>query len=185
MKLSVLKIYNWLIIFSSVLVFSGCENNIEVIKSITNTKDIPVVSAQDVEIVYSDSSYMKFKAVAKVLNKFNSREKKYIEFPKGIIIYKYDTTMQIEAIIRANYAKYFEEKKLWEARNDVVALNLLKNEQLYTEELIWDQNKKIIFSNKFTKIINPDGVFYGDGGFNAKEDLSYWKLLGIKGKVNF
>lgn len=169
----------------SVCFLISCENNIEVIKNITKTKDIPVISAQDVEIIYSDSSYMKFKAVAKVLNKYNAPDKKYIEFPKGIIIYKYDTAVQIEAIIRSNYAKYFEDTKIWEAKNDVIALNLLKNEQLYTEELTWDQNKKIIFSNKFTKIINPDGVFYGDGGFTSKEDLSYWKLIGIKGKVSF
>ena len=92
--------------------------------------------------------------------------------------------MHVIATITANYALYRENKKLWEARNDVVAKNFEKNEQLYTEELFWDQNKGILYSHKFTKIINADGVFYGDGGFTSKEDFSYWKLIGIKGKVN-
>lgn len=162
----------------------GCENNIEVIKNLTNVKEIPAVSAKDMEILYSDSSRIRFKVVAKVLNKYNTPEKQYIEFPSGIVLFKYDSLMQVVAIIKANFALYRENQKLWEARNDVEAKNLEKNEQLYTEELFWDQNKGIIYSNKFTKIINPDGVFFGDGGFTSKEDLSYWKLIGIKGKVN-
>lgn len=166
------------------LITESCENNIEVIKNLTSVKDIPAVSAQEMEIIYSDSAKVRMKVIAKVLNKFNTPEKQYIEFPKGIIIYQYDSGMQVTAIIQANYALYRENKKLWEARDDVIAKNLIKNEQLYTEELFWDQSKGNIYSTKFTKIINADGVFYGDGGFTSKEDFSYWKLIGIKGKVN-
>jgi LPS export ABC transporter protein LptC len=174
----------WVIYISVVILISSCENNIEVIKNLTSIKDIPAVSAQEMDILYSDSSKVRLKIQAKVLNKFNLPDKQYIEFPKGIILYRYDSSLQVTAIIQANYALYHENQKLWEAREDVVAKNLEKNEQLYTEELFWDQSKGIIYSSKFTKIINADGVFYGDGGFTSKEDMSYWKLIGIKGKVN-
>jgi lipopolysaccharide export system protein LptC len=174
----------WVIFLSVLFLFESCENNIEVIKNLTSVKDLPSVSAQEMEILYSDSAKVRLKVVAKVLNKYNTPEKQYIEFPQGITLYKYDSSLQVVAIIKANYALYRENKKLWEARDDVVARNLEKNEQLFSEELFWDQNKGTIYSSKFTKIINPDGVFYGDGGFTSKEDLSYWKLIGIKGKVN-
>jgi LPS export ABC transporter protein LptC len=173
-----------LLLISCLILSESCENNIEVIKNLTSIKDLPSVSAQEMEIIYSDSAKIRLKVVAKVLNKFNTPEKQYIEFPQGITLYKYDSSLQVVAIIKANYALYRENAKLWEARDDVVAKNIEKSEQLFTEELFWDQNKGIIYSNKFTKIINPDGVFYGDGGFTSKEDLSYWKLIGIKGKVN-
>jgi len=176
-----LKLLLFLLVFFFI---ESCENNIEVIKNLTSVKDLPSVSAQEIEILYSDSAKIRIKVDAKVLNKYNTPEKQYFEFPQGITLYKYDSSLQVVAIIKANYALYRENVKLWEARDDVVAKNLEKNEQLYTEELFWDQNKGIIYSNKFTKIINPDGVFYGDGGFTSKEDLSYWKLIGIKGKVN-
>jgi len=172
------------IFYTLVLSLFGCENNIEVIKNMTNIKDIPSVSANEMEILYSDSAKVKMKVVAKTLNKFTNPEKQYIEFPNGITIYKYDSVTQIEAVIKSNYAIYYESKKLWEARDNVVAKNLKKDEQLYSEELFWDQNKAIIYSNKFTKIINADGVFFGDGGFQSKEDLSSWKLFSIKGTVN-
>ncbi len=166
------------------LLLASCENNIETIKNITNVKDIPQVSANDMEIIYSDSSHVKMKVLTKQLNKYNIPEKQYVEFPKGLTVYQYDSGLNITAIIRSNYAIYRESKKLWEARNDVVAKNMIKNEQLYTEELFWDQTKGILYSGKFTKIINSDGVFCGDGGFTAKEDMSDWKLIGVKGKVN-
>ncbi len=166
------------------LILTGCENNIETIKNITNTKDLPQVSAEDMEILYSDSARVKMKIVAKQLDKYNSNEKDYIEFPKGIIVYQYDSALNIVSEISADYAIYRDKQKLWETRNDVVAKNLKKNEQLFTEELFWNQQKGTIYSTKFTKIINSDGVFCGDGGFTAKEDLSDWKLIGVKGTVN-
>jgi LPS export ABC transporter protein LptC len=179
------RFFGWY--FNIFLIFLGitsCENNIEVIKNITNVREIPSLSGENFEILYSDSGKVKMKVIAKVLNKYNSPDKQYIEFPKGIIIYKYDSAFQIESSVKADWAMYKEKLKLWEARNAVEAKNLKTNEQLFTEELFWDQNKHIIYSKKFTKIINPDGVFYGDGGFESNENLSKWHLIGVKGKVN-
>jgi LPS export ABC transporter protein LptC len=173
-----------IIIICGLLLLSGCEKNIEVIKSLGNIKVLPAVSAQDMEVLYSDSAKIKMKVTAKLMNMYNIPEKQYKEFPKGILVYQYDSVMQVEATIKADYAIIYDNKKVWEARNDVVAKNLKKNEQLFTEELFWDQTKGIIYSTKFTKIINSDGVFYGDGGFQANQDLSKWHLIGVKGKVN-
>jgi LPS export ABC transporter protein LptC len=173
-----------LAILSILFILTGCEKNIEIIKSLGNFKELPEVSAEDFETLFSDSAKVKAKAVAKVMNLYNTPEKQYYEFPKGILVYQYDSLMEIEATIKADYAIYYNNKKIWEARNDVVAKNLKKNEQLYTEELFWDQNKGIIYSTKFTKIINSDGVFYGDGGFESNQDFTKWHLIGVKGTVN-
>lgn len=173
-------------IFSFVFItlIASCENNIEVVKNLGNASELPSVSANEMEILYSDSAKIKMKIVTKSLNKYDLPDKDYIEFPNGITVYQYDSTMQVNAIIKSNFAIYYEKTKLWEARNNVEAKNYLKNEQLYTEELFWNQDKGTIYSSKFTKIVNADGVFYGDGGFEAREDLSKWHMVGIKGKVN-
>ncbi|MBS1234211.1 MAG: hypothetical protein H6R34_775, partial [Bacteroidetes bacterium] len=44
--------------------------------------------------------------------------------------------------------------------------------------------EETIYSDQFTKIINADGTFYGEKGFEARQDLSKWKLKGSKGTVN-
>lgn len=167
-----------------IAIISGCENNIQQIKTITNLKEVPVISSDDMEIIYSDSAKVQFKVVTRQLSKYNTPEKQYVEFPKGMTVYKYDRNKNIEAIIKANYAIYYESQKLWEAHDNVEAKNLKKNEQINTEELFWDQTKGRIYSTKFTKIENADGVFTGEGGFESREDLTKWTLKGSKGKVN-
>jgi LPS export ABC transporter protein LptC len=162
----------------------SCENNIEVVKNLGELKDAPMVSAQEVEILYSDSAKIKLRITAPEINRFTQPNKQYTEFPKGIKVEQFDTNLQVIAVIEAKYAIYYENKNLWEARNNVIARNLIKNEELNSEELFWDQAKGIIYSHKFARISNDDGVFYGEGGFEAKEDLSQWHMVGIKGKVN-
>jgi LPS export ABC transporter protein LptC len=176
------KVYIILIIFFFTSV--ACENNIEVIRNMGKIKDSPVVSANEMEIIYSDSAKVKMRISAPEANRYNLPEKKYTEFPKGITVQQYDTTLTVIALIMANYAIYHEDKNLWEARGNVIAKNIEKNEELNSEELFWDQTLGIIYSKKFSRIINADGVFYGDRGFEAKQDMSKWHMVGIKGKVN-
>jgi LPS export ABC transporter protein LptC len=173
-----------LYLLAIVFAICSCENNIQVINSITNRKSLPTISYTNVDGVYSDSGKPKFKLISREVNIFKNTEKPYWVFPKGLTVYLYDSLMQIETIIKAQYALYHESEKLWEARNDVEAKNLAKNEQINTEEMFWDQKKGIIYSDKFTRIVNPDGVFTGEAGFTANETLSWWKLKGIKGTVN-
>lgn len=165
-------------------ILTSCENNIETIKKLTASKLVPTVSAKNIQINYSDSGLTKFNMKAPILERFSMVDKPYIEFTKGIDITIFDTLQCVESKISAKYAIYYEKEKLWIARNNVVAKNLKKNEELDTEEMYWDQEKKIIYSNKFTKIVNPDGVFYGQQGFEANESVTRWHLKGISGTVN-
>jgi LPS export ABC transporter protein LptC len=166
------------------LVFSACENNMEVIKNLTNAKDIPRVKAQNMEIIYSDSGKVKLKVEAKEVDKYDTPDKQYTEFPQGITVFEYDTAMNVISTIQANYALFHENEKLWEARSNVVAKNFKKNEQLYTEELFWDQAKGRIYSTKFSKIISDDRITNGEGGFTARQDLSDIHMFDINGVFN-
>lgn len=162
----------------------ACENDIEKINALTSELNLPEQTGYDVEITYSDSGKIVGKLFTPELYKYEDEKEPYIEFPKGMKVVFYDKNEEFESYIRANWAKYYEKKELWEARNNVVARNVKKGEQLNTEQLFWDQSLGIIFSDKFSKIVNSDGTFYGENGFQAKEDLSKWKLKGSKGTVN-
>ncbi len=172
-------------LFLTVIFFSlSCENDIEKINALTSELNLPDQTGYDVEIAYTDSGKLIGKLFTPELYKYADDKDPYIEFPKGIKVVFYDKNEEFESYIRANWAKYFEKKELWEARNNVVARNVKKGEQLNTEQLFWDQALGIIYSDKFSKIVNADGTFYGENGFQAKEDLSKWKLKGSKGTVN-
>lgn len=183
------KQYSNLIIFRlipAITLFLGilsCENDIKTIQSFSNEKEIPVLSAENIEVLYSDSTKIKLRLVAPLIKKFEDKERPYTEFPNGIQLFLYKNNMEVKTIIKARYAQYFERDKLWYARNDVQANNIEKNEHLNTEELYWNETKGTLYSSKFTRIINANGVFYGENGFDADQNLDKWKLKGIKGSV--
>lgn len=163
--------------------FYSCENDIEKINIFLDERKLPQVTIKDTEILYSDSAKLKVKIITSRLEKYNIPKDPYIEFPDGIHVIFYDKNENIESQINAQYAIYWEAKDLWKAENNVKAVNK-DGEQLNTELLFWDQRTEKIYSNKFVKIINEDGTFYGENGFESNQDLSKWKLIGSKGSVN-
>lgn len=177
------KLFIPVVFLTSIVIFSSCkENSIEVINTIANDKKMPTIAGDNVEITYSDSARVESKIVAKVIDSYATAQKPYIEFPKGMSMYFYDRHQNVIAQIKANYAIFYQDKKVWEARNNVVAINT-KGEKLNTEQLFWDEQKKIIYSHKYTRITNQDGTFTGQGGFEANEDFTKWTLIGTKGTV--
>jgi LPS export ABC transporter protein LptC len=171
-------------VLAGVLCLFSCENEIEKINSLSGTSNFPTVSGKNFEIVQSDSGKVKVRILAPELYKYDLVEQPFIEFPRGMKAYFYDDSLKIESVIEAGYVKYFQEEHLWEAKNNVEARNLKNGEQLNTEHLFWNQDKKIIYSNTSSRIVTDEGTFYGEKGFEANQDLSKWKLKSSKGTVN-
>lgn len=171
-------------VLTGLLFISSCENEIEKINSLSGTTVFPEVSGKNFEIIHSDSGRVKVRILAPELHKYDLAEQPYIEFPRGMKAYFYDDSLKIESVIEAGYVKYFQEEFLWEAKNNVEARNLKSGEQLNTEHLFWNQQKKTIYSNTNSRIVTAEGTFYGEKGFEANQDLSKWKLKSSKGTVN-
>lgn len=162
----------------------SCENDIQKIQSLAEL-EMPDLSGENAEIIYTDSSRLQLKLSTPSLKQYSKADRPYIEFPEGIYVEFYDDSTQIETIISANHAFYFTEEKFWEAKGNVVVNNLFKGEKLNSEELFWNETEKIIYSNSYSRIETTDGTFYGQNGFESNERFSRWKLKGSKGTVNF
>jgi len=173
-----------LYVFTGMLFLLSCENEIEKINSLAGGAVLPEVSGKNFETIHSDSGKVKVRILAPELIKYDNLEQPYIEFPRGMKAYFYDDSLKIESVIEAGYVKYYQEEYLWEAKNNVEARNLKSGEQLNTEHLFWNQEKKIIYSNTSSRIVTAEGTFYGEKGFEANQDLSRWKLKSSKGTVN-
>lgn len=179
---SIFKAY--CIIIAGSLILCSCENDITKINTVTSERILPALSGKNVEIVYSDSAFVKLKIEATTINKFDDPRNPTIKFPDGLLVYFYDRDGSVQSRIKANQAIYYQDKKIWEATNDVEAKNFKTKEQLNTEHLFWDEQKGMIYSDKFCRIINEDGTFYGENGFEARQNLSQWRLKRSKGTVN-
>ncbi len=142
----------------------------------------PIQTAKSVEILYSDSGFVKARITGPVLNRYISDTASNVEFPKGTYVVLYDHHLLQTSSLKANYAISREKKQLLEARGNVVVINE-RGEQLNTERLYWNQKTERIFSNEFVKITTPDKIIYGQG-FESNQDFSKYKIFNIKGTVS-
>lgn len=161
----------------------ACENDLEKIKTVTSIDGFPDASGKNYEILYSDSLKVRVRILAPEIERFARIEEAYLKFPKGMTAYFYDDSLKIEAYIKAKDVIYYEKEYLWEAKNNVEGRNLANGNQINTEHMFWDERKHIIYSNTRSRVVNSDGTFYGENGFEAKQDLSWYRLKKSKGVV--
>lgn len=174
---------NYIFILLLVLSLISCENDLEVIKNITATSNFPKQSAEDVEVIYSDSSIITLKITAPKLDFYQKTEDKpFYEFNEGIRVYFYDRNQTIKSKISANYALYDLSQYLWEARGNVIAINQ-NGVILKTEKLFWSENEKRIYTNEFAKVIDDKSQIIGQG-FEADEAFTQWEFKKVTGIIN-
>lgn len=157
------------------MLLSSCKTDLETVKALTDQESTPGVTAKNSEIIYTEEGMMKVKVLAPVTYSYQFAEEPYTDFPEGITVFNFGDSLNIVSQLTANYAIYYEKKKLWNARYNVVAMNS-KGEILNTEQLFWDEEKKIIYSNDMVKITTEDGVTFGQG-FESDEMFDDWVIL--------
>lgn len=175
---------SFLLLISAVIpLLYACTNKIEDVNALLNPIDIPEMEARDIKITRTDSGQILFISFAPYVIKYNNNLRDYIEFPEGLNVYSFDFFPDTTSTMLAGYAKYYNEKNLWEAREGVEAEND-EGEKLVTDQLFWDQSKGLIYSDSYTTIYTEDGVFYGKNGFESDDRFKKWKLKNTEGIVN-
>ena len=162
---------------------TACENDPARIITITSMDHIPDASGKKYEILYSDSFRVRVRILAPEIERYARAEEPIIKFPKGMTAYFYNDSLEIEAYISAKNVVYFEKENLWEARNNVEGRNLVNGNQINTEHMFWNERKHLIYSDTYSRVVNEEGTFYGENGFEARQDLSWYRLKKSKGIV--
>ena len=168
-------------IFIIAMLFA-CKNKMSEVAAINFSDSLPDITARDIDFTFSDSARVQVRISGPIMHAYEEGDDPYMEFPEGFKVEFYDSTFNITSTITGEYGIHYRDKGLMEARNNVVVTNYETGEQLNTEELIWDQKKKIIFSNKFVKISSDEGVIFGDG-LEAEQDFSKRRILNPSGEI--
>lgn len=153
----------------------------ETIREITKEDTLSTVAAYDVIYQRSDSGYLQVILRSPLMEKFGGDDP-YSEFKEGFEVTFFDTGGDSVSFISANYGINYEKRQMLRARNDVIVKNYDTQEQLNTENLIWDKQKKIIYTKSFVKITSPENVIFGDSLW-AKEDFSYREIYNMRGEI--
>lgn len=157
----------------------SCENSISEIQQISRQDSTPLVSAYNVVYERTDSGYLQVVLRSPEMERFEGDDQQTI-FPKGFNVTFYNETGKKVSSIKADYGINYEKRKIMKARNKVVVNNFETQEQLNTENLVWDQNKKMIYANSFVKITTPDKVVYGDS-MHASESFKTRDIFNMRG----
>ncbi len=159
----------------------SCSGTKEEKRQVFTQDDVAIELGRDVEILYSDSALVRVRVTGPLLHNFTDRENPRQEFPEGVKIEFLEPDLSVKSTVTAKTAARYQEKGQIIARDSVV-LTTAQQEKLETEELIWDEKRAKVFTEKFVKVTKPGEVIYGYG-LEAEQDFSYWKITVPKGRI--
>jgi hypothetical protein len=139
-------------------------------KKITLTKD----RTYGMDVIYSDSAVVKAKGYAPIYDKVTPAQgTQYNEMPKGVKIEFYDAYLQVTGTITSDYAINDETKQTTIFRKNVVVVN--DRMTFTTEELTWDETKKL-YSSPYGTVVTKTGDVLTGSAFSAPQDFSTYKI---------
>jgi LPS export ABC transporter protein LptC len=163
-------------LLTGMLLVASCENDINKIKEISAKElEKPLDQTDSVDVIYSDSAKVKLRLTTPLLIEYNDTAKNAVPYkttPKGVKIILFDSLARQAVTIVADSGIQYPTKKLMEFHKNVVATNS-QGETYKSDELIWDQDKKVIYSNKPVHLTMSNGDPMDGSGFTSDERLTH------------
>jgi LPS export ABC transporter protein LptC len=135
------------------------------------------MTVRDFVTTYTDSAKVQLVMTSPLMERYTNLKDPYSEFRKGISVVFYDGHPEPIGSLTAKYARYDENKKLWEMKDSVIAVNE-KNEVLETELLYWDEEKGTVYTDRFVRITSEDQIVMGTG-LESDQRLTSWKIRNV------
>jgi LPS export ABC transporter protein LptC len=165
-----------LVFFAVSLIFLSCTRKIDIIKK-SDIDSLPTLTEKGIETVYTDSARIQLVMSSPIIERYTNKKPPYSEFRRGIRVLFHDGHIDPVARLTAKYAKLNEDTKIWELRDSVIALNE-KNEILETELLYWDQEKELVYTDRFVKITSEDQIVMGTG-LKSNPRFTSWIITNV------
>ncbi len=140
---------------------------------------------EDLTIVESQSGQRSYRFYTPLVEGYSQAREPYREFRKGIrmVTYQDDSLSSVDVVLTANYAIYYEKRKLWEAKGNVV-VEKFDGKKLYTQQLFWNATTKKVYSNVDTRIVQGDRVDAIGAGFETDEEFKDWRFRYSRGQTD-
>ena len=160
----------------------SCENSMEEVRAL-GEKKIGQEVAENVESYMSQDGKVKAKLTAPLMLRTET-DTPLVEFPKTLHVDFYGDSVKLESRLFAKYGRYLETKGKVFLRDSVVVFNV-KGDTLVTNELWWDRDKGIFYTDKYVLIKQPmNQKFEGKNGMTADQNFKSWTLFNGSGIRN-
>ena len=163
---------------SAILLFS-CEVKQQVVETV-KSEMLMTEYSENLAITMSENGRRSYHFETPLMEGYALARDPYREFRKGVKITIFDeNTGEESATLTANYAIFYEGRKLWEAKGDVIATNS-DGRQLFTSQLFWNQATHRVYSNVDSKLVDGDEIHHCEG-FESDEAMKDWTYRKLKG----
>lgn len=181
------KLYNIATLFIGVALFviapSCKKEQPDKIDAVVNREAMASLEATEVTTVISDSGITRYRIAAPDWLIYDKAKDPYWDFPKGILLEKFNEDLTIDATIKGDYARYKEKPQIWELRGNVYAVNQ-QGEQFETPLLYWDQKTERIYSDSIIKITRAASIIVGIG-FESNQTMTQYTIKKPQGIFPF
>ncbi|MBS1730561.1 MAG: LPS export ABC transporter periplasmic protein LptC [Bacteroidetes bacterium] len=158
--------------------FLSCENKMSDVEAI-GKKRVSREMATQIESYMSQGGIMKAKLTAPLMWRTQT-DTPMIEFPKTLRVDFYSDSTKVESRLTAKYGRYYERMGTVFLKDSIVVINLVKKDTLRCDELNWDRNKEIFFTDKKVSIHKSNGDEIHGLGLIAKQDFSQYTILNVQ-----
>ncbi len=181
------------IAYKNIAVFMGCaiffalvscEEDLTKVNKNQNV-NFPSQIINNANIVQRDSGFVKLRATAPLIEKYEFVDSPYVVAKRGIDIKFFDKKKpDSPGTIKAKYAKINEKKKFYEARGNVV-IRTNEGQIFAMQSVFWDQIKKKIYTKDTVFVTDKDGsTLVGANGMDARDDFSEYTFYNNTGDIN-
>ena len=139
--------------------------------------------AENVTILYTDSSLLKAKIKGKILRRYIDRVKPFDEFSNGVVVDFFDKNGFPESRMTADYTIRYDKDEIIVARDpNGVILSNNNGDTLISTEIIWDNKEDKIYTQRFVKVVTSDRIIWGQG-FESNNDFSKGHIQAVEGEL--
>ncbi len=163
------SLFSFLLLFI-IAVTSSCREDADA--SALKVYDGPMKMTVNIHLLQSDSAIVRFDLKAPKQLEFANGN---MEFPEGVEIQIFEKDGQLSTTIRADRGYLLNQENIFRGEGNVQVRNLIKDQKLQSEELFWDQRKKIIYTEKFVTVQDGETLFNGTG-LEADETFTNYTL---------
>ncbi len=105
-------------------------------------------------------------------------------FPDSVNIVFFDSLGTRITTVRSDSGRYDNAKNIYVVIGNVIVVNIVKQEYLYTSELIWNPGTRKVYNDKPNKIVRRQTFDVINGtGLDARQDFSEMTLRKVTGIV--
>jgi LPS export ABC transporter protein LptC len=169
------------ILFSFILVscFEKETSTVDLIK--IETENHPDFKIKSPKVDFYDSIHIKAVLTADFAE--NYIKYNYTSLFNNVHLDFYENhSKNIETYIDADSAVIFNNNNNMFAYNNVYVWSKKSKTSLKTDFLEWNENKRMLFSDKYVKINSPVEIIEGYG-FESNQDLSNYKIFKVSGVI--